>query len=41
VKTGKIIWDFDAVREFTAVNGIPARGGSFASTGPTVVDGML
>lgn len=41
VKTGRIIWDFDTVREFTTVNGIPARGGSFASTGPTVVDGML
>ena len=41
VKTGKIIWDFDAVREFPTVNGIAAKGGSFASTGPTVVDGML
>jgi polyvinyl alcohol dehydrogenase (cytochrome) len=41
VKTGKIVWDFDAVREFPTVNGIPAKGGSFASTGPTVVDGIL
>jgi len=40
-KTGEIIWDFDAVRDFPTVNGIPARGGSFASTGVTVADGML
>jgi polyvinyl alcohol dehydrogenase (cytochrome) len=41
VKTGAIVWDFDAVRDFTTVNGIPARGGSFSATGATVVDGML
>ena len=39
--TGKIIWDFDAVREYTTVNGIPGRGGSFSSTGPVVAGGML
>jgi len=38
---GKIIWDFDAVQSFPTVNGIPATGGSFSSTGPTIVDGML
>jgi len=41
VKTGEIVWDFDAVRDYTTVNGIPARGGSFSSTGPTIVDGIL
>ena len=40
-KNGAIVWDFDAVRDFTTVNGIPARGGSFSATGPTIVDGML
>ena len=39
--TGKIIWDFDAVQSFPTTNGIPATGGSFSSTGPTIVDGML
>jgi polyvinyl alcohol dehydrogenase (cytochrome) len=39
--TGKIIWDFDAARSFPTTNGIPAMGGSFSSTGPTIVDGML
>ena len=41
VKTGAIVWDFDAVRDYTTVNGIPARGGSFSATGATIVDGML
>lgn len=41
VKTGKIVWDFDAVRDFQTVNGVPARGGSFSATGVTVVDGMV
>ncbi len=40
-KTGKIIWDFDTVQDFKTVNGIPARGGSMASTGPTIANGML
>jgi polyvinyl alcohol dehydrogenase (cytochrome) len=40
-KTGKIIWDFDTARDFPTVNVIPAKGGSMASTGATVADGML
>ena len=40
-QTGEIIWDFDAVREFETVNGIPAKGGSFSSTGVTVAGGMM
>jgi polyvinyl alcohol dehydrogenase (cytochrome) len=38
---GKVIWDFDATGKFPTTNGIPANGGSFSSTGPTIVDGML
>ncbi len=41
MNAGKIIWDFDAVQSFPTTNGIPATGGSFSSTGPTIVDGML
>jgi polyvinyl alcohol dehydrogenase (cytochrome) len=41
VKDGAIIWDFDAVRDFTTVNGIPAKGGSFSSTGVTLANGYL
>ena len=40
-KSGKLIWDYDAVREFTTVNGIQGRGGSFSSTGVTVANGMI
>jgi len=39
--SGKIVWDFDAEQSFPTTNGIPASGGSFSSTGPTIVDGML
>jgi polyvinyl alcohol dehydrogenase (cytochrome) len=38
---GKIIWDFDTVQDFEAVNGVKARGGSINSMGPVVAGGML
>ena len=38
---GKIIWDFDTARDFEAVNGVKARGGSINSMGPAVAGGML
>lgn len=38
---GKVVWDFDAVREFQTVDGVPARGGSFDGPGPVVAGGML
>jgi polyvinyl alcohol dehydrogenase (cytochrome) len=38
---GKVLWDFDAVREFKTVNGVEARGGSFDGPGPVVAGGML
>lgn len=41
IKTGEIIWDFDALRDYTTTNGIAAKGGSFSSTGATVADGFL
>ena len=39
--TGKVVWDFDTLREFPTVNGMKARGGSLNATGPTVAGGML
>jgi len=39
--TGKVIWDFDTVREFVTVNKVKATGGSFDQGGPAVVDGMV
>jgi polyvinyl alcohol dehydrogenase (cytochrome) len=41
ISTGKLIWDFDAAKDFPTTNGIPAKGGAFVSTGPTLADGML
>jgi polyvinyl alcohol dehydrogenase (cytochrome) len=38
---GKVIWDFDTLREFETVNGVKASGGSMNATGPTVAAGML
>lgn len=39
--TGKIIWDFDTARDFPAVNGVKAHGGSINSVGPAIAGGML
>jgi polyvinyl alcohol dehydrogenase (cytochrome) len=38
---GKIIWDFDAVREFRTVNGVAAKGGAFDAAGAVIAGGML
>ena len=40
-KDGKILWDFDAVREFKTANGVGARGGSFDGPGPVIAGGIL
>ena len=39
--TGKIIWDFDTVRNFKTVNGVPGKGGAIDVGGPVVAAGML
>jgi polyvinyl alcohol dehydrogenase (cytochrome) len=38
---GKLVWDFDTLRDFETVNGVKAHGGSMNVAGPTVADGML
>ena len=38
---GRVLWDFDTVREFTTVNGVPARGGSLDGQGVVVADGLV
>jgi polyvinyl alcohol dehydrogenase (cytochrome) len=40
-KDGGVLWSFDMQREFQTVNGVPAKGGSMGSPGPTVAGGML
>jgi len=38
---GKIIWDFNTMREFESVNGVKAQGGSIDAAGPTIAGGLL
>ena len=38
---GRVLWDFDTAREFTTVNGVPARGGSLDGQGVVVADGLV
>jgi polyvinyl alcohol dehydrogenase (cytochrome) len=39
---GAILWDFDTTREFTTVNGVPARGGAIGGgAAPVVWNGQL
>jgi polyvinyl alcohol dehydrogenase (cytochrome) len=40
-KTGEIVWDFDAKRDFDTVNKVPAKGGSFNGAGPAISRGMV
>ncbi|HEV3329728.1 MAG TPA: PQQ-binding-like beta-propeller repeat protein [Bryobacteraceae bacterium] len=40
-KTGGIVWDFDALREFETVNHVPAKGGSFDGGGPAIAHGLV
>jgi polyvinyl alcohol dehydrogenase (cytochrome) len=41
VSDGSVIWQFDTNREFTTVNGVPAKGASMIGPGPVVAGGML
>lgn len=38
---GKVLWDFDTVRDFDTVNKLPARGGAVDGGGPAVARGMV
>jgi polyvinyl alcohol dehydrogenase (cytochrome) len=38
---GRVLWDFDTMREFETVNGATARGGSIDGPGVVVVGGMV
>ncbi len=38
---GKMIWDFNTLREFPTVNGIKANGGALNGSGPVVANGMV
>jgi polyvinyl alcohol dehydrogenase (cytochrome) len=38
---GHPLWSYQSAHEFTTVNAVPAHGGSIASAGVTVADGLL
>ncbi len=38
---GKVVWQFDTLRDFQTVNGVAAKGGSMGAAGPVVAGGML
>jgi polyvinyl alcohol dehydrogenase (cytochrome) len=38
---GKILWDYDTMREFQTVNGLPGRGGALDVGGAVVAGGMV
>jgi polyvinyl alcohol dehydrogenase (cytochrome) len=38
---GRILWDFDTIREYQTANGVRAKGGSLDGAGPVIVGGMV
>ena len=40
-KTGAVVWMFDTNRNFSTINGVPAKGASLIGPGPAVVGGMV
>jgi len=37
----RLLWEFDTVRDYATVNGVPGHGGAIDGPGPVVVNGML
>lgn len=38
---GRLLWDYDTVRSYATVNGVPAQGGSLDGAGPVIVGGRV
>jgi polyvinyl alcohol dehydrogenase (cytochrome) len=38
---GAVLWSYDTKREFSAVNGVRAKGGSIDASGPVIARGLL
>jgi polyvinyl alcohol dehydrogenase (cytochrome) len=38
---GRVIWEYNTMKEFETVNGVPAKGGSMGAPGPTIAGGMV
>lgn len=40
-KDGRLLWEYNTIRDFETVNGVAAKGGSMGPVGPTVAGGTL
>jgi polyvinyl alcohol dehydrogenase (cytochrome) len=40
-KDGKVLWDIDTAKSYSAVNGVESKGGSLDGAGPAVAGGMV
>jgi polyvinyl alcohol dehydrogenase (cytochrome) len=40
-ENGRVLWDFDTMRDFQTVNGVKANGGSIDGPGAVVAGGMV
>ncbi len=38
---GRVLWDFDTVREYETVNGVAGRGGAIDGPGPVIANGFV
>ena len=38
---GKLLWDFNTMRDFETVNGVKGKGGAIDGPGAVVVNGMV
>jgi polyvinyl alcohol dehydrogenase (cytochrome) len=39
--SGTVVWDFDTIRPYETVNGVPGHGGSMDGPGPAIAGGMM
>jgi len=38
---GRVLWDFNTIREYSTVNGVKGKGGALDGPGPVVVNGLV
>ncbi|GAB4027808.1 PQQ-binding-like beta-propeller repeat protein [Spirosoma koreense] len=38
---GRILWEYDTVKDYQTVNGVPGKGGAIDGPSPVIADGML
>ena len=38
---GRVLWEYNTVRDFQTVNGVAAKGGSMGAAGPVIAGGLL